>query len=155
MIQTRLSISIKLLHMFWNRIFLCKSFFGINRAFSFNRSNDTTKALNYSIVGWAHVFFQMTDCIFFLVTSPFYWKCSLSNSRRQAAIAEANADIYWEKTLSCRQKSCRRQFCITPRYFVSTQWYFGWNISLLWKIPLSTFISKTIDRKSMPSSNHI
>ena len=38
---------------------------------------------------------------------------------------------------------------------ISIQWYFGWNISLLEKIPLRTFISETIGRKSMPSSNHV
>ena len=46
---------------------------------------------------------------------------SLSNSRRHATIAEANAGVYLEKALSRRQKSCLLRFCMAPRYFISTQ----------------------------------
>ena len=56
--------------------------------------------------------------------------CSLSNSlsstQWQAATAEANANLYWEKALLCGEK-CR--IYMAPRYFISIQWYFGWNFS--------------------------
>ena len=35
------------------------------------------------------------------------------------------------KTLSRKQKSCPRRFCMAPRYCISTRWYFDWNIFLL------------------------
>ena len=46
---------------------------------------------------------------------------SLSNSRLHATTAEANADVYREKALSRRQKSCPCGFCMAPRHFISIQ----------------------------------
>ena len=45
---------------------------------------------------------------------------SLSNSHRQATIAEANAGVYREKALSRRQKNYPRRFSMAPRL---TQWH--------------------------------
>ena len=40
----------------------------------------------------------------------------------------STVNIYWEKALQCRQKSCHYWFCMASRYFNSTQLYFSWNI---------------------------
>ena len=40
------------------------------------------------------------------------FKYGLSNSRRHIAISQANTNVYWEKALSRRQKSCQHGFCM-------------------------------------------
>ena len=71
---------------------------------------------------------------------------NLSNSCRHVAIVEPNAYIYWQKALSHRKKVADVGFV----WHLDTLFQpndISVETSLLHKIPLSTFTSKTIDRK--------
>ena len=61
------------------------------------------------------------------LTGLWYWLNSNVLEQPLAmslAISEATAAVYWQKNSWC-------QFCMAQRHFISTQWSFGWSISLM------------------------